>query len=239
MVSGLEVRCEIESMNKATVVLLLPLAIGALLLAVIDWNSLYTGIIEPLRTQTVLGPLVFIALYIGTCVFLLPGGVLTAAAGLVFGFTKGVLCVSTGATIGALLAFLISRYLVKERVQRYMAEHKYLRALDTAVAKNAFRITILARLCPLIPFRLSNYVFGASTISLKTFALATWLGTLPSASTYVYFGTLAGGLTELQDKNLSTAEIVFYCAGAVLLGGMLVYVSRLAQRVLEEELQSS
>ena len=185
----------------------------------------------------ILAPILFVLAYIVTCVLLLPGAILTAAAGLLFGRVIGFLCVSCGATLGACLAFVIAKYLAKDAVLAYASRHPKFKALDAAVSRVGGRIVLFSRLCPLIPFRWSNYAFGATSIPFKTFALYTWLGTIPSAAVYVYLGSLASDLSELSERSRSWWEWLLLGAGAIMFLGLAYYISRLARRALEAELQ--
>lgn len=183
-----------------------------------------------------LAPLLFVCAYIVTCVLLLPGFLLTAVAGMLFGRVVGFLCVSSGATLGACAAFLVARYLARDSVTTYLTGHPKLSALDRAVTKVGGRIVLLCRLCPLIPFRFSNYVFGITNIRFSTFALYTWIGTIPSAALYVYLGSLARNITELSQRERTPEEWLALVAGALLLGVVAVYLSNIARTALEQEL---
>ncbi|MEW6335582.1 MAG: TVP38/TMEM64 family protein, partial [Thermodesulfobacteriota bacterium] len=126
-----------------------------------------------------IGPLVFFGLYVAACVFMLPGLILTMGAGAVFGVVNGLLLVSLSSTVGATAAFLVGRYLARERVARRIAGNATFSAIDGAVASQGWKIVGLTRLSPVFPFNLLNYAFGLTRVSLRDYVLASWIGMIP------------------------------------------------------------
>ena len=109
-------------------------------------------------------PLLFMLVYaLGTVVFL-PGSVLTLAGGALFGPLLGTFYNLTGATIGALLAFLVARYLASDWVEQKSGGR--LKQLKQGVEKEGWRFVAFVRLVPLFPFNLLNYALGLTRIRL-------------------------------------------------------------------------
>ena len=105
--------------------------------------------------------------------------------------------------------------------------------IDHAVSVEGWKIVLLARLCPFIPFRISNYVFGLSSISLPAYVIATWLGTLPTAIVYVYLGSLAGELAQLgTDPERNAIKWPLYLGGFFVLALFLTVLTKIAKRAL-------
>ena len=75
--------------------------------------------------------------------------------------------------------------------ERRLAGNARLVAIDRAVAEQGFKIVFLSRLSPLLPFGVVSYSFGLTNISLRRYALATWLGMTPGTVLYVYLGAAA------------------------------------------------
>ena len=95
---------------------------------------------------------------------LLPAAPFTVGAGLIYGLWGFPVALGS-ATLGASLAFLVSRHLVRGRVARLIANRPGLRAIDHAVAEEGWRVVALLRLSPLVPFNLQNYACGASSVA--------------------------------------------------------------------------
>lgn len=131
-------------------------------------------------------PVVFIAAYVGATVLVMPGSVLTMAAGIIFGVWKGTAIALLAATLGGAAAFLVSRYLAHEWVQKRL-EGKGVR-LNERIALGGFSFVVWCRLIPLIPFNLFNYACGLTALSLKDFILGSMVGMIPGAFAFVSIG---------------------------------------------------
>jgi membrane protein DedA with SNARE-associated domain len=84
-----------------------------------------------------------------------------------------------GATLGSSLAFLIARYLLRERIKRALHKRPKFKAVDEAVSEDGWRIVLLLRLSPLVPFNLQNYFFGITEIKFWQYMVATFVGIIP------------------------------------------------------------
>jgi uncharacterized membrane protein YdjX (TVP38/TMEM64 family) len=187
-----------------------------------------------------IAPLIFVALYIGACVLLLPGSVLTLGAGVLFGVVYGTVIVSIGATLGATAAFLVGRYLARDWVARRIAGRKKFKAVDEAVAGEGWKIVLLTRLSPVFPFNLLNYAFGLTKVSMRNYVFASWLGMIPGTVMYVYIGSLAGDLASLAagGRTKTVGEWVLYGIGLVATIVVTIFVTRLARRSLDRRISS-
>jgi len=181
------------------------------------------------------GPAAFVVLYVVVTVLLLPAVVLTLGAGAVFGVVWAFAAVSVGATLGAVAAFLVGRYLVRDWVARRVAASPRLAAVDDAVAREGWKIVLLTRLSPAFPFVLLNYVFGLTRVSLGHYALASWVGMMPGIALYSYLGALAGDVaaTAAGGRARTPGEWILYGLGLLATAGVSVYVTRLARAALD------
>lgn len=157
----------------------------------------------------------FILSYIIVTGLSLPGAaVMTLAGGFLFGMTA-VLFVNVGATAGACLAFLASRYLIGEWVQK-----KYGGKLDSfnrELTKNGHLYLLGLRLIPAIPFFLINIFSGLTAIGLPTFFWTTAVGIIPGSLVYVYAGTQLASLRSLGDVLSTNMIIAFVLLGLLAL----------------------
>jgi uncharacterized membrane protein YdjX (TVP38/TMEM64 family) len=156
-------------------------------------------------------------IYVGATAFSLPGGlVLSLTMGFIFGRWVGTVLVVIAATIGATLVFVAARYLFADAARRRMG------ALGAKIAagfaENAFNYLLFLRLVPAFPFFLVNLAPGFTTISVRTFVLATLIGIIPGSFVLVNLGQTLGRIDSLSGL-LSTETI-----GAFVLLGVLALV---------------
>lgn len=173
-----------------------PLLLATLLLAVIVGAHLggLTGYLQQERLQALiagygaLAPAIYILIYALAPVFFLPGLPITLAGGLLFGPFWGVVYTISGATLGATLAFLVSRYLARDWVKAKLSGDKWAR-IDREVEEHGWKVVAAARLVPVLPFNLLNYAFGLTAIGLVPYLIATFLGMLPACIAFVVFSS--------------------------------------------------
>jgi uncharacterized membrane protein YdjX (TVP38/TMEM64 family) len=137
--------------------------------------------------------------------------VLTLAGGLLFGSMSGVIFVNIGATIGAVLAFVFSRYLMKEKLQNKYA--KQLKKFNHELEQNKYQYLFSLRFLPVFPFFLVNFLCGLTKLDLKTFIITTSLGIIPGSFVYTYAGSRLSTISSIND--IFTKEIL---SAFVLLG---------------------
>jgi len=187
------------------------------------------------------GPAAFIALYIAATVLLLPGSILTLGAGAVFGAFRGSIYVSAASTMGATAAFLVGRYLARDRVVRKLQGNARFRAVDGALKSGGWWIVLLLRLSPVFPFNLLNYALGLTDVKLRDYFLASWLGMLPGTIMYVYIGSLAGDLAGLGagGRVRTPTEWALYGVGLTATVAVTLYVTRIARSALRQHIEPS
>ncbi|UBF25507.1 TVP38/TMEM64 family protein [Kovacikia minuta CCNUW1] len=130
----------------------------------------------------------FVLVFAGATSLGFPGNVMSVAAGAVFGVFWGAVWSVIGATLGATGAFLLARYSLHQWADHYLGKHAMLRGLNQAIARNPFNFVLAVRLTPLSPFSLVNFLFGLTPISLRTYALGTFLGIIPLSLAYAWLG---------------------------------------------------
>jgi len=148
-----------------------------------------------IKNLGIFAPLTFILIYTVGTVFFMPIIPMFITAGLVFGLLWGTVYSVIGATSGACLTFLVSRYLLKDFIDNKMPARVYL--IKKGIEEQGWKFIALSRINPIFPFNIQNYVFGVTNIRLKTFFWSTVLSMIPSSFAYVYVGyasssTLAG-----------------------------------------------
>jgi uncharacterized membrane protein YdjX (TVP38/TMEM64 family) len=156
----------------------------------------------------VAGPIVFIVVSSLLTVCLFPGPLLSGASGLLFGTALGTGVSIVSATLGAVLAFSLGRWLAHDAVEQLQGRR--LAALRAWVGRRGFLSVLYARLAPGIPYNLVNYAAGLSPVTLGAFAGATALGCAPRAFAYTALG---GSLDDLGSPEAIAAIIVLVVMG--------------------------
>lgn len=228
-----------RSIIKTLFVLVFVVLLAATLLF-FDVQQLFRDALAWISGLGVLGPVIFVGLYILACVLLLPGSILTLGAGAIFGFFQGAVAASAGATLGATCAFLVGRYLARDWVARRIAGSARFRAVDEAVAKEGWKIVFLTRLSPVFPFNILNYAFGLTRVGLKDYFFASWLGMIPGMFLYVYLGSLAGDLAGLGagNRERTMGEWFIYGVGLLATVAVTVFITRLAREALAKRISA-
>ena len=140
----------------------------------------------------------FFSLYILIALLSLPGAaVMTIGAGALFGLLWGSIIASFASSIGATLAFLLSRYLLRDVVQNRF--DKQLTAINAGMAKDGLLYLFALRLVPIFPFFLINLLMGLTTIRTRDYYWVSQLGMLAGTLVYVNTGTQLIRLTSLSE----------------------------------------
>lgn len=179
------------------------------------------------------GPVALGLVYIAGTVFLVPASALTLLAGALFGLGIGTLTASIASNTGAALAFLIARYVARDRVLRLIAGRPRLAALDQAIDEGGWRIVALLRLSPAVPFNLQNYFYGLTSIRFWPCVLTSWVTMLPGTFLYVYLGQVTGAVVSGQ-RTKSPYEWLALAVGLLATVAVTVYLTRLARRRLAQ-----
>ncbi len=213
--------------------ILMVLAVASAFMPVLDYMAAVLNWTQGLGFW---GPFFMAAFYIPACLLLLPGGIITLAAGFLFGVVAGTITVSIGSTLGATAAFLVGRTFARDWVQRKVAGRPKFSAIDRAVGEQGFKIVLLTRLSPIFPFNLQNYAYGLTGVKLWKYVLASWIGMLPGTMAYVYIGS---GMRELTKEAVGSVEggwvqRVFFWGGMVATLMVMVVVTRIASRAMKQ-----
>ncbi len=139
---------------------------------------------------------IYMLVYIAVTALSLPGAaIMTLAGGAIFGLLEGVIIVSFASTIGATLAFLASRFILKDAVQRKFKDK--LKAINEGVKKEGAFYLFTLRLIPAFPFFVINLVMGITPIKVRQFFFVSQLGMLPGTIVYVNAGSQLATLDSL------------------------------------------
>lgn len=158
------------------------------------------------------GYFIYILIYGVAAVFSLPAWIFTVTAGIVFGPLKGGILALIGATVGAISAFLVSRYLARDLIVKKFGDSKVFKKIESGVEKNGRDFLILTRLVPIFPYNLQNYAYGMTNIGTLEYTLISLITMMPVSFIYAYMaGDIAeNGVTQRLFFNLLLAGIILF-----------------------------
>ncbi len=168
--------------------------------------------------------------YVAVAGLSLPGAtVLTLVFGWYFDFLRAIVLVSFASTAGASLAFLLSRYVLRDAVQSRFGGR--LRAFNEALASEGVFYLLALRLMPAVPFFVINLVMGLTPLRLGTFWWVSQVGMLPGTAVYVYAGSAVPDLQILAERGLGGIVSPQVLAAFVLLGAFPLLVGAILRRL--------
>jgi pyruvate/2-oxoglutarate dehydrogenase complex dihydrolipoamide dehydrogenase (E3) component/uncharacterized membrane protein YdjX (TVP38/TMEM64 family) len=169
----------------------------------------------------------FFALYVLVAAASLPGAaIMTIAAGALFGLVLGTVLVSFASTIGATLAFLVSRYVLRDVVERRFG--RQLRTLNAGLDRDGPFYLLTLRLVPLLPFFVINLLMGLTRMAARTFYWVSQIGMLAGTLVYVNAGTQLAGIDSLA--QVGSPRVL----GAFVLLGAFPWIARAALRFMRK-----
>lgn len=223
--------------RKAPWKLLAVVAVGASVWTASRWLPLGDWLATVPETAQAWGPLglvVFAILYAAATILALPVSALTLGAGLAWGPLVGFVAVWPGAVLGATVAFVLGRTVLRGSVEDRLADHPRFAAIDAAVADDALVLVTLLRLTPLVPFSALNYGLGLTGVSARSYAIATAVGIVPGTFLYAYLGSLG----RLADGEAGPARWLVAGLGLAATLGVTVWITRTARTALDARLDT-
>ena len=215
-------------MTKARLLLLIVVALMIFFISefnqYLDFNYLKSQqqqLEQYVDNQPIMAAVVFFSFYVLIAALSLPGAaLLTLLAGAIFGFWQGLIIVSFASSIGATLAFLVARFLLRDWVQQKF--NKALRSINQGMENEGHYYLFGLRLIPAFPFFLVNLAMGLTSIKVMTFYWVSQVGMLAGTMVYVNAGTQLA-LLESASDILSLPVI----AAFTLLGVFPFFVKKL------------
>jgi uncharacterized membrane protein YdjX (TVP38/TMEM64 family) len=203
------------------------LVVAVRLLPVQEWLK---GFEAWVRGMGAAGLFLYGAVYVVAVLLFVPGIVLTLGAGFLFGLGWGIALVSVASTLAAALAFVIARYLARGAVERLVRKNPRFAAIDRAIGREGWKVVALLRLSPLVPFSLSNYLYGLTSVRLGPYVATSWAAMLPATVLYVSLGAAGRRIGEKAPR--SPWEWALLGAGIAATAAVTVLFRRRAKREL-------
>ncbi len=192
------------------------------LLPIAEWLDAFQNYVTGLGPM---GWVIFVIVYALTALALLPGSILTLAAGLIWGLWAFPIVVA-GAVLGSSLSFLAARYMFHDRVQEKVKQYPKFRAVNDAIGDEGWKVVGLMRLSPALPFSLQNWFLGITPVHFWPAQIATFFGILPGTLLYVWIGSLGG---QVAGDGMSTIKWVIGGVGIAATLLVTVLVTRKAK----------
>ena len=133
------------------------------------------------------GPVIYIVVYLFRPLILFPAGVLSAAAGVIWGPLVGFLYLQVAANISSTAEFLIGRYFARDLVTKYLKGKMF--NLDEKIEQHGFLTVLLIRLIPNVAWDLQNLSLGLTKVKFRHYFIATLIGIMPGSFAFVFFGS--------------------------------------------------
>ncbi len=182
----------------------------------------------------------FIGVYLALSLLFFPISVLNLAGGALFGFWTASVAIAAAVTANLLISFLLARYGARDWLNKKIASNLRFKAVQEAVSHHPFKMIVLIRLCPVLPFNVVNFLLGLTTVKLKDYLIASYLGMLPGIFLHAYLGSLAGSLIQEDRMHWpgSAAEWGMTAAAALCVAVLMYYLTYLARKAFQRALEN-
>jgi uncharacterized membrane protein YdjX (TVP38/TMEM64 family) len=161
-------------------------AVAASLLPMRDWSEALELSMHHHTMAVALA--IFCAAYVAGTLLMLPAWIFPVAAGAAFGFWWGLLAAVASSAVAALAAFLIGRFVVRERIEGAAKRDPAFKAVEASVKREPFTIVMLLRMSPVLPSGLKSYFLGVTSLDLVPYLVASAVGMLPGNLLKVWLG---------------------------------------------------
>lgn len=213
--------------------------IGAVISAFVTLDAHFLeDAMEWMRSSPVHGPFVFVMLYCAAVVLLVPGTLLSLCAGAMFKWEAGTMLVWVGQSVGQVLAFAVGRYLLRDVVVHNLtARYRKFAAVDAALEREGWKLVVLLRLSPIIPWNVLNYLLSVTGVSMVSYAVASAFAVLPWLSLFTYVGSMAHTLADVLNGSVSpdtSTSLIIGVVSGVLLVAAVLYTGYVSKRAIAE-----
>ena len=199
-------------------------------------RDLVGGTLEWAEGVGPLGAVVVASLFVPASLLLIPGTLIGVACGFAFGFLPAFLAVVVFSNLGAQAAFLVGRRVFHRRVAAWVEADPRRVAVERAVSDQGFRVILLLRLSPLLPYNVLNYALSVSRVRFSAYAGATFLGMLPGTALNLSAAAALGRAGREWTDGVDTGSWGLLWLGLRVVAAVLavVLVAQRARRLLAE-----
>lgn len=184
---------------------------------------------EYVETLGPLGKVYFFGIFVACECLSLPAVPLMLSSGYIFGLQLGCVIAILALATAASISFFLARTVLRPQLMTIAAENETFQKINCAVEAEGFKIILLLRLAPLLPFALSNYAYGLSNVGFFDFFFATLFGVSPGTCAAVYLASAARAAGSGEGSPWYV-----YAGGIALTGVLLKTVSDIAQKAIND-----
>lgn len=167
-----------------------------------------------------------------------PGVVFIMGAGFIFGFWRGLLAVWIGGAVGQALAFLLARYLLRDWVESFVqSKWKKWKYIDAALENDGWKLVLIMRLSPIIPYNLLNIAMATTSMHFLSFTIASAIGIIFECGIFCYIGTIADSITSIVSGQAGKPKAIqWVLLGLSILMGIVgaIFVSIMVRRAIKK-----
>lgn len=207
---------------RRVLVALLSLVVLVTVVSTVDLGSQLDRLVKRVEELGPWAPVLFLVLHAAAVVTLVPGIVFPLGAGFLFGVAGGTALSVLGKVIGSSLSFLVARYLLQGLFpawsERFRDGHPGFRKLLEGLPRGGWKTVLQIRLVPLIPFKISSYLFGWTDFRFRDYVVGTAIATVPFSLLNAYLGSAAANLRQLRERTLPETPLQWslYIGGTML-----------------------
>jgi uncharacterized membrane protein YdjX (TVP38/TMEM64 family) len=180
----------------------------------------------------------YVGFYTGIVALFFPGVVFIMGAGFVFGFWRGLLAVWIGGAVGQALAFLLARYLLRDWVESFIhRKWKKWKYIDAALENDGWKLVLIMRLSPIIPYNLLNIAMATTSIHFLAFTIVSAIGIVFECGIFCYIGTIADSITSIVSGQAGKPKAIqWVLLGLSIMMGVIgaVFVSIMVRRAIRK-----
>lgn len=207
-------------------------ALGVIFLLSLDnasnWSGVVVAMLSKLHAFGAIGWLAFVGVEILVAVVgLLPASLLCLTAGAVYGVGLGFSLAAAGVIIGAEISFVLARSGFRSALTSFFENRPAFRQFDTAFVRQEWRLVLLLRASPIMPFSLASFALGLSGVSQRAYRLGT-IGALPALLLYVILGRLSAKGVALAHYGLALPQLLLLGIGIIATMLLAITVGRIA-----------
>ncbi len=216
---------------------ILGIVITLIVLVSIHGFSVFPRILEWFKSRSGWGGWgAYLGIYTAIVALFIPGVVFIMGAGFVFGFWRGLLAVWIGGSVGQALAFLLARYLLRDWVETFINNKwKKWKYIDAALEKDGWKLVLIMRMSPIIPYNLLNIAMATTSIHFLAFSVVSSIGIIFECCIFVYLGTIADGITSIVEGHAGKPKAIqWVLMGLSIFMGIVgaVFVSIMIRRAI-------
>jgi uncharacterized membrane protein YdjX (TVP38/TMEM64 family) len=182
--------------------------------------------VRDMRSAGLVSAPMVVVMFAAAVVLLLPAMLISAGAGAAYGVVQGTAIAWTGTVAGQVAAFMLGRHLLRELVHAYALSHvPGWRSIDANIGRDGWKLVLLLRLSPVLPFGIASYALSVTSIGLLPYASASAIAALPYIALFAWLGAGANDLYQLIHTGTALQpEVLLLLATTMVLSaaGLLI-----------------